>query len=131
MDDNHTVEDHITKMQHDCGLAQQLAEGEEYYDWTITCTFYFAVHCIEAYAHKHHLEQLLENTHPSRNESLHLIRQRFVNNYLPNFFSIYMRLYEKSRNSRYDPTYFKKISKLKGYHKRLLEAALKMKTILK
>lgn len=132
MTDSHTAGDHIRKLKHDCGLAQKLAEGEEYYDWTITCTFYFVVHCIEAYAHKKRLEKLLEYNGVIRsNQNLHQLRQRFVSEYLPNYFNMYIRLYDKSRDSRYDPNYFERIARMKGYHKRLLEAALKFEDITK
>lgn len=126
----HTAEDHINKMNHDSALGQQLADDENYCDWTITCAFYCAVHCVEAYAHKigRERELLVEFGDET---SLHRKRERFVNNYLRDYFTIYRRLYDKSRRSRYDPTYFENIRQLKGYHKRLLEAARNLKTILK
>ena len=130
--DDHTAEDHVRKLKHDCKLAQKLAEGEEYCDWTIICTFYFAVHCIEAYAHKKRLERFLKyNSHGRGNQNLHQLRQRFVDEYLPKYFTLYIRLYDKSRASRYDPKYFERIVQMKGYHKRLLEAALKFEDITK
>jgi len=118
------------KSNHDCKLAQELCANEEYCDWTIVCAFYFAVHCVEAYAHKIRKERELLSGILDE-ESLHRKRERFVRNYLKDYFGIYRRLYDKSRQSRYDPTYFEKIRKVKGYHKRLLEKAEKLKAVLK
>jgi hypothetical protein len=125
----HTAEDHIRKLKHDGDLAQQLAQKDDYYDWTITCAFYYVVHCIEAYAHEKGKEnELAEEIGVA--ESLHHKRERFVRRYLINQFGIYRRLYDSSRQSRYDPTYFEKISRIKGYHKRLLESARKLENLL-
>lgn len=126
----HDMKDHIMKSNHDCKLAHELCVNEEYCDWTIICTFYFAVHCVEAYAHKIRKDrELLSRI--GEEESLHKKRERFVSNYLKDYFGIYRRLYDKSRQSRYDPTYFEKIRRVKDYHKRLLESAEKLKAILR
>ena len=124
----HSAEDHIKKMKHDCSLAQQLAQTDDFCDWTIISTFYFAIHCIEAYAHEHRKERELEGM--GSEESLHRIRERFVERHLKDYFTIYTRLYDKARQSRYDPTYFNKISQIKGYHKKLLDAARKLENII-
>lgn len=126
----HTAEDHINKLKHDCDLAQELAEKEDYYDWTITCAFYYAVHCVEAYAHKIGKERELLGELGDE-ESLHRKRERFVYKHLRDYFGIYRRLYDKSRQSRYDPTYFQKICNVKGYHKKLLDSARKLESTLK
>lgn len=131
MEDNHTADDHIRKLNHDCALAEELAEKDDYYDWTITYAFYFAIHCIEAYAHQHGQEAELKQRGLDENEeSLHRVRERYVRKHLRGHYGAYEALYKKSRKSRYDPTYFEKISKVVDYHKRLLESAQKMKTIL-
>lgn len=125
----HEMQDHLRKSEHDCDLAQQLSTTEDYYDWTIICCFYFAVHCVEAYAHKIGKERELRSDLGDE-ESLHRKRERFVRNHLEPYFAIYRRLYDKSRQARYDPTYYEKISQQKGYHKRLLKSAQKLKQIL-
>ena len=109
-----------------------MAEGQEYYDWTITCAFYFAVHCIEAHAHKHKQEKLLEPTDldRQRGRSEHIVRQNYVSDYLPDCFTTYIRLYDASRKSRYDPNYFENISKNQGYHKRMYDCSQKLREIL-
>jgi len=126
----HEMSDHLRKSEHDCDLAQQLSIREDYCDWTIICCFYFAVHCVEAYAHKIGRERELLGGLGDE-ESLHRKRERFVQHRLKDYFSIYRRLYDKSRRARYDPTYFEQIRQLKDYHKRLLEAARKLKSILR
>jgi len=126
----HTAEDHIKKLHHDCDLARELARKTDYYDWTITCAFYYTVHCVEAYAHKTGKERELE-AELGNEESLHRKRERFVHIHLKDFFGVYRRLYDKSRQSRYDPTYFEKICRVKGYHERLLESARKLENVLK
>lgn len=127
----HTSDDHIKKLEHDCKLAQELAKTEEYYDWTMICAFYFAVHCIEAYAHQHRKEGELLSIEKWDKESPHKKRERFVRDNLKDFFSIYQRLYNHARQSRYDPRYFVAISKIKGYHERLLDASMKIRSIVK
>lgn len=125
----HTVENHVKKLNHDCKLAQELAGREDYYDWTITCAFYYVIHCVEAFAHKIGRERELIGE-VGRGESLHSKRERFVRRYMNDHFTIYRRLYDKSRQSRYDPTYFEKVCRLKGYHKRLLESARELERVL-
>jgi len=125
----HTANDHIRKSDHDCKLAESLSEGQDFYDWTIICTFYFAIHCIEAYAHKTGREWQLQQD-VGDEESIHRKRERFVKQYLSDYFGIYRNLYDKSRQSRYDPTYYENIKKLVGYHKRLLQEAMKLKSLL-
>lgn len=126
----HTADDHIKKLKHDCNVAQKLAGEEDCYDWTIICTFYYAIHCVEAYAHQIGKERELVGEIWDET-SLHRKRERFVRKYLKDYFTIYERLYEKSRKSRYDPTYFEKICRIKGYHQKLLKSARKIETILK
>ena len=125
----HKMEDHVRKSKHDCDLAQQLSEREDYYDWTIICCFYFAVHCVEAYAHKIGRERELRSG-LGDDESLHLKREKFVHHRLKDYFGIYRRLYDKSRRARYDPNYYENVRQHKDYHKRLLEAARKLEEIL-
>lgn len=108
-----------------------MSQRSDYYDWTITCAFYFVIHCVEAYAHKIKLEGKLKHRDLEDEESLHKIRERFVREKIPQHYAIYMNLYKKSRKSRYDPTYFEKIAKNIGYQKRLLESAQKIKEILR
>jgi len=124
----HITEDHIKKSEHDCSLAQSLSEGQDFYDWTIICAFHFALHRIEAYAHKTGKESQLQPNVGDR-ESIHRKRERFVKQYLSEYFAIYERLFEKSRQSRYDPTYYEKIRNLRDYHKRLFQEAMKLKNI--
>lgn len=71
----HSWEDHKKKSDHDRKLAQELSVKEEYCDWTIICAFYFAVHCVEAYAHKIGKERELVGEIWDE-ESLHRKRER-------------------------------------------------------
>ena len=125
----HTADDHLRKMKHDQNVALELAKKDDCCDWTIICAFYFAIHCVEAYAHKHGIERELVGDLGDE-ESLHKKRERFVRNHVGEFFTLYLRLYDKSRQARYDPTYFEKIYQLKGYHQKLLQATQKLESIL-
>lgn len=118
---NHTYSDHKNKAKHDWKLASNLESKQEFCDWTITCAFYYAVHCVEAYAHKKNKERELMPRGSWDDESQHLKRKKFVQKNLQDFFTMYCKLYDKSRCCRYDPKYFDAISKNKVYIKKLME----------
>jgi len=86
---------------------------------------------VEAYAHKIGKEKEIQTRDLLDEESLHVKRERFVNTHLKQHFSIYRRLYDKSRKCRYDPTYYEKLRNLGPYYKRLMKTAEKIKDVLK
>lgn len=128
MASSHSADDHIKKSEHDLEIAELMCK-QDCYDWTIICAFYFAVHCVEAYAHIKGLERSLEKGLGDE-ESIHRKRERFVKQHLRKYFGTYRTLYDKSRSSRYDPLYFHRIKTTKDYHRRLLDKAVKIKNAL-
>ena len=101
--------DHKSKAEHDKETAQILLNNGKFPDWVITCSFYFALHCVDAYAHKHGVQDFK----PALGEriSAHKKRERYVWNALRSYFNSYSRLLDVSTQARYDPQYFTLVSK--------------------
>jgi hypothetical protein len=101
----HTDKDHKNKAEHDLKIAEQLLADGNYPDWVITCSFYTALHFVDAYAHKLGITSF----EPRLGEKMssHGKRLRFVSNQLRQSFSSYKRLYDRCRQARYDPQYYK------------------------
>jgi hypothetical protein len=102
---SHSDVDHRSKADHDLKVAEQLLTDGHYPDWVITCSFYTALHCVDAYAHKLGIASF----DPKLGEKLsaHSKRERFVKNQLTKYFVSYKRLHDRSSQARYDPQYFK------------------------
>jgi hypothetical protein len=105
---SHDSDAHKNKARHDEALAQRLCENNNFPDWSIVCSFYFALHCVDAYAHKLGIKTFEPG--PDEKISAHGKRRRFVRNNLRNLFSSYGKLYSRSEQCRYDPVYYKLIS---------------------
>lgn len=101
----HGSEEHKEKANHDKDLAETLFKNGGFPDWVVTCSFYFALHCVDAYAHKLGIKsfeaKLDENMTP------HGKRIRFVKNNLNAYFGWYNTLFSHCEQCRYDPEYFK------------------------
>lgn len=101
----HLSNDHKIRAKHDEALAEMLCRNKEFSDWSITCSFYFALHCVDAYAHKLRIKSF--ERAPDESLSAHGKRKRFVRNNLGSFFNNYCKLYSRCHQCRYDPKYFK------------------------
>jgi len=101
----HDGKDHKNKAEHDLKTAELLLAEGDYPDWVITCSFYTALHFVDAYAHKLGIASF----EPRLGEKMtpHSKRIRFVSTNLRQFFSSYKRLYDRCNQARYDPQYFK------------------------
>jgi len=101
----HGIKDHKGKAEHDLKIAEFLLADGNYPDWVITCSFYTAVHYVDAYAHKLGINSF----EPKLGERItaHGKRMRFVKNQLNQFFIGYKRLYDRCIQSRYDPQYYR------------------------
>lgn len=102
---SHGIAEHKTKAEHDLKIAQLLLDKGDFLDWVITCSFYSAMHCVDAYAHKCGVTSFKPRLGEKTNA--HRKRMRFVNNYLKHLFINYKRLFDRSTQARYDPQYFK------------------------
>jgi len=105
LEKKHGTIEHKEKAVHDKDVAETLQGQIVFPDWVVTCSFYSALHSVDAYAHSlgiHSFEpQLDENT------TAHQKRIRFVESNLKNYFSMYNILRNRSEQCRYDPKYFK------------------------
>lgn len=122
----HEDESHEEKALHDKKIAEKLSDEDDCLDWVVICTFYYALHCIDAHAHRH--GRITFESGPDENISPHTKRSLYVWNHLKSFFFIYRKLYSKGWQSRYDPQYFKNVPEV--YCKRLLEASNKFQDLL-
>ena len=101
----HDNTDHKAKADHDLKTAEFLLADGHHPDWVITCSFYTALHCVDAYAHKLGIASFEPRL--GENLSAHSKRERFVKNQLNSYFVSYKRLRDRSTQARYDPQYFK------------------------
>ena len=103
-----SASDHLNKAEHDLTLSHQLLTTQSHLDWCITSLFYFALHCVDSYAKNHGVFTF----RPGRNEriSAHRKRINYVNTHLQGLFTTYTRIYDRSMQSRYDPTYYRHVT---------------------
>jgi hypothetical protein len=101
----HGDAEHASKAEHDKCLAEMLLANGKFPDWVITSSFYLALHCVDAYAHRLGIRDFM----PAKEEklSVHGKRERFVKANLNNHFIKYKWLHDRSNQARYDPLYFK------------------------
>lgn len=125
-----TTKDHISKSDHDFEVANALSTNACYCDWRFVCIFYSVIHRIDAYAHKTHREKELMPS-PLSNEGWYDLRRKFVRNYLNKYYGLYDRLYNQSRNCRYNPKHYQQLvqnsSFWTNYLNKLLEEFEKFK----
>lgn len=97
--------EHALKAEHDKCLAEVLLADGKFPDWVTTCSFYLALHCVDAYAHRQGIKDFL----PAKGEklSVHGKRERFVKDKLNKHFISYKWLHDRSNQARYDPLYFR------------------------
>ncbi len=100
----HGEAEHMQKADHDRCLAEALSTDGKFPDWVITCSFYVALHCVDAYAHTQGVTFVAVQ---GEKLSLHGKRERFVKAKLNNHFINYKWLHDRSNQARYDPSYFK------------------------
>lgn len=106
---SHCDADHKSKAEHDKETAQTLLSGDKFPDWVITCSFYFALHCVDTYAHRHGVQDF--KPRPNEKISPHKKRELYVWNVLRSYFNSYKRLLDVSIQARYDPQYFTLVNK--------------------
>jgi hypothetical protein len=103
----HGAEEHKQKAIHDKDLAEKLQHDNAFPDWVVTCSFYSALHCIDAYAHKLGKHDSFE-AGPDENIGAHTKRAIFVDRTLGReFFGSYNTLRSHCDQCRYDPKYYK------------------------
>jgi hypothetical protein len=105
----HGQNEHREKAIHDKTLADKLHQENTFPDWTVTCAFYCALHCVDAYAHKLGIRSFEPGL--DENTNAHLKRARFVERNLRDLFGSYQSLRSHCEQCRYDPQYFRLMSK--------------------
>lgn len=110
-----SVQQHIQQANHNERLRQQL-DTLNIIDWTITVMFYTALHKVDAFLAN-------VNIHPKKHTSgdpNDFGRNQYVNTFFPlDKHKSYCRLYNASRNARYEVTYLGTNSR--NYYERLLQ----------
>jgi hypothetical protein len=101
----HGGTDHKAKADHDLKTAELLLAEGNHPDWVVTCSFYTALHCVDAYAHKLGITSF--DPKPEEKLTAHSKRERFVKNNMQTYFGYYKWLHDRSTQARYDPQYFK------------------------
>jgi len=101
----HGDAEHMSKAEHDKCLAEALLTDGKFPDWVITCSFYLALHCVDAYAHTQGVTDFIPK--PGEKLTVHGKRERFVKDKLNNCFFHYKWLHDRSNQARYDPLYYK------------------------
>lgn len=101
----HGTEEHKQKATHDKNLAEKLHHDNAFPDWVVTCSFYSALHCVDAYAHKLRIESFKPS--PDEKISPHRKRELFVERYMRNLFGSYEILRNHCDQCRYDPEYYR------------------------
>ena len=104
----HGKKEHTEKAIHDKQLVELLLENKIFPDWVLTCSFYFALHCVDSHAHKLGIKSF----EPGLNENIsaHRKREIFVKRTLSReIFHWFKKLKDRSYQSRYDPKYFQLI----------------------
>jgi len=121
------VEDHKQKGSHDGDLAEKLQKEGFYPDWVVTCSFYSALHFVDAYAHTLGVRTF----EPAIDEKLsaHQKRLRFIDRCLKDYFGTYESLYNHCRLCRYDPEYYRLM--LPIVPETMLKLARKFTTLMK
>ena len=104
------MNDHISKSDHDFEVANALSTNACYCDWRFVCIFYSVIHRIDAYAHKIGRERELEPSSIEEEGKWYYLRKPFVRRYLKEYYGLYDRLYNKSRDCRYNPKYYKQFA---------------------
>lgn len=105
----HGITEHKQKASHDKDLAEKLYQDDIFPDWVVTCSFYSALHSVDAYAHKLGIDTF--EPKPNEKTNAHRKRLRFVEDNLKPFFGRYNILLNRSEQCRYDPDYFKLMPK--------------------
>jgi hypothetical protein len=101
----HGTEEHKQKAIHDKNLAENLHHDNAFPDWVVTCSFYSALHCVDAYAHKLGIKSFVPR--PDENTTAHKKRELFVERNLKALFGSYEILLNRSEQCRYDPEYYR------------------------
>ncbi len=101
----HGLEEHKQKATHDKNLAEKLHHDNTFPDWVVTCSFYSALHCVDAYAHRLGIESFVPR--PDEDTTAHKKRERFVERNLKALFGSYEILLNHSKQGRYDPEYYR------------------------
>jgi hypothetical protein len=102
-------DEHKQKANHDKDLAELLCNQATFPDWAVICSFYSALHSVDAYAHKRGV--LSFEPAPAEKQSAHQKRLRYIDYSLKEFFGFYEILYNHCRQCRYDPEYFRLMTK--------------------
>jgi hypothetical protein len=105
----HGFGEHKQKAEHDRDLAERLYQESVFPDWVVTCSFYCALHSVDAYAHKLGIETF--EPKPDEKTNAHRKRLRFVQSSLQVYFGRYNILLNRSEQCRYDPDYFRLMPK--------------------
>jgi hypothetical protein len=103
----HGENEHKIKANHDKEVADFLLNTRKYPDWVVTCSFYIALHCVDAFAHRNGIRTF----DPGLDEDItaHRKRELYVRKDLKTYFNIYKKLHDRSNQARYDPKYFQLI----------------------
>jgi len=99
-----TSAEHDKKAKHDFDLSESLLKIKKHLDWCVISLFYFALHCVSSNARKSGITTFKPK--PGEKATFHSKRRDYVSTNLTGFFSTYTRLYDYSRQCRYDPAYY-------------------------
>lgn len=105
LQDSHGEKEHREKAQHDLKIAEKMLNNNNYPDWVVICSFYSALHYVDAFAHK--LGKTSFKPRLGEKITAHRKRELFVRRHMKEFFASYKRLHDRSTQARYDPEYYK------------------------
>ena len=101
------IQKHLDQALHNEKLVslQLGTQNQEFPDWTITMTFYFAVHRMQAALLKDF------NYYPDKHEDdrIERSRNRLVSAHYGAVSRLFMFFYHESRKARYQPNYYQKL----------------------
>lgn len=101
------IGEHKQKANHDKEIAESLQTTNKSPDWVVICSFYSALHSVDACAHKYGVPNF--DPAPDEKTTAHQKRLRWVEKNLRDYFGRYNVLLSHSEQCRYDPSYFKKM----------------------
>ena len=120
-----TLQQHIAKAENDVKFTQKIIDSGEYLEWSIVSLFYFALHCINGHAANMDRNEFEKPKYSDHDEHVKRIRYAQRNIGRP-FAKIYKKLYDRSRQCRYDATYYRNVKKarVQDYYKETIETCV-------
>jgi len=118
------IQKYIEQSEHNEMFLQKILDYSEYVDWSVTVTFYFAVHRFQAALLKDHNLRPDKHEHPDWRRS----RNKLVQMLYSQHWKLYYFLYHESQKARYVPSYHRRM-KLDVIQERIREALNRFKKL--